>query len=233
MSTAPARFLPEPNGGTLALIRALGRILDDLERERIMTTNRIGALEREHGEALPHLHYVVAPLLEAEHRAVLELKRAWRKHPLAPWAKSVPGCGEKIIARLIAEIGDPADRPNVAKLWAYCGHGDPARKRARGMSQEELFRLGNPIAKKRAWLVGAQFVKTLRSPYRDVYVARRAATVDRVHATICARCGPAGHPATPGSPWSLAHQHADAIRFTTKDFLRDLWIEAVRLREDT
>lgn len=232
MSTAPAFPQPEPTGGSLAQIRALGRILDDLERMRIMTTNRIGALEREHGEALPHLHYVIEPLLEAEHRAVLELTRAWRKYPLAPWAKDIPGCGEKLIARLVAETGDPAERPNPGKYLAYCGHGDPHRKRAKGMSQEELFRLGSPHAKKRAYLLGRQFVMTLSSPYRTVYLEARERYAERNHESACVRCGPAGHPALPGSPWSLAHQHAAAIRFTTKRFLIDLWVEARRLREE-
>lgn len=93
---------------SLETIRTLGRLLDDLERVRIMNSNRIGALERTHGESLPHLVEIANPLNQAEHLAELELVRAWRKHPIAPWAKAVRGLGEKSIARLIAEIGDPA-----------------------------------------------------------------------------------------------------------------------------
>lgn len=62
-----------------------------------------------------------------------------------------------------------------------------------------------------------------RSPLRDVYDARRLTTIDRVHATPCVRCGPASKPAPEGSPWSLAHQHADALRIVGKELLRDLW----------
>ena len=93
---------------SLETIRTLGRLLDDLERVRIMNSNRIGALQRSYGEPLPHLVEIANPLNEAEHLAELELVRAWRKHPLAPWAKAIRGLGEKSIARLIAEIGSPA-----------------------------------------------------------------------------------------------------------------------------
>lgn len=99
---------PDGYDRSLETIRTLGRLLDDLERVRIMNSNRIGALERSYGEALPHLEEIATPLNQAEHLAELELIRAWRKHPLAPWAKEVRGLGEKSIARLIAEIGSPA-----------------------------------------------------------------------------------------------------------------------------
>lgn len=93
---------------SLQAIRTLGRLLDDLERVRIMNTNRIGALERSFGEALPHLVAISEPLNDAEHLAELEMVRLWRRMPLASWAKEVRGLGEKSIARLYAEIGDPS-----------------------------------------------------------------------------------------------------------------------------
>ena len=111
MSGHPSNDNPTESATTdrsLETIRTLGRLLDDIERVRIMNSNRIGALERAHGEALPHLLEIRSPLDQAEHLAELELVRAWRKHPLAPWAKEIRGVGEKSIARLIAEIGDPA-----------------------------------------------------------------------------------------------------------------------------
>lgn len=92
----------------LETIRMLGRLLDDMERVRIMNSNRIGALERLFGDSLPHLEEVSKPLSDAEHLAELELIRTWRKHPLSVWTKDIRGVGEKSIARLIAEIGDPA-----------------------------------------------------------------------------------------------------------------------------
>lgn len=209
----------------LDTIRTLGRLLDDLERVRIMNSNRIAALEREYGSALPHLSEIGRQVSAIEHEAELELKRAWRKHPLAPWAKEIKGCGEKLIARLIAEIGDPAERPNVAKLWAFCGHGDPERSQKRkGMTQEELFKQGSPIAKKRVYLLAAQFRRTPGSYYREVYDEARKKYANRVHAKSCVRCGPAGKPAPVGSEWSLGHQDAAALRYVGKEFLKDLWV---------
>ncbi|MCU4183994.1 hypothetical protein K6U06_06455 [Acidiferrimicrobium sp. IK] len=60
-------------------------------------------------------------------------------------------------------------------------------------------------------------------PYRQVYEQRRTATVDRAHQAPCVRCGPSGHPAAAGTPWSAGHQHADALRIVGKEILRDIW----------
>jgi hypothetical protein len=238
------KVAPEPIIGTsanLEAIRVLGSLLDDLERVKIANGNRIGALERQHGEAPLHLYAIQKQVEALEHQAELELIREWRKNPLAPWSKQQRGVGEKSIARLIAIIGDPAERPNVAKLWAYCGHGDPLRSQKRkGMTQDELFAQGNPSAKKRVWLIATAQIKAgvrsdkddddnvisryALSPAGQNYLDRRAMYETRTHQTPCARCGPAGHPAAVGSPWSPAHQHAAAIRYLGKEFLKELWI---------
>ncbi len=245
-----------PVDPVLFTIRQLGRTLDDIERLRIMNGNRVGAGQRS-GIELPWMDAISAQLDALEHSVELELKRAWRKHPLAPWAKAIPGAGEVLMARLIAEIGAaridkdtgeirraPIDAPNPGKLLAYCGHGDPARSGAipKGATQEELFKRGSPAAKKATWKLAYQFMRTVgsdatkpsdsnvqtrrspRSPYRDIYDERKADTVGRLHEKACKRCGPAGKPALPGSPWSDAHRHADALRIVGKRFLIDLWI---------
>jgi hypothetical protein len=235
------------------VLRVLAATLDDLERMRIMVGNRVAAAERACGDALPHLHEALGPLVDAEHRAELMLKRVWRRHPIAPWAKTIPGCGEKLIARLIALTGEPSLRAvghwvrtdaqrrlwivdgyeerTAAQLLAYCGHGDPARAvRRSGMTQEELFKQGNPSAKQAAWKLGYQFMRTPDSPYRDIYLAERRRYGDKCHDRTCARCGPAGRPALAGSPWSANHKHHAAIRNTTHAFLIDLWSESRRLR---
>lgn len=180
---APARAIAHstskehpPARVDLDTIKALGGLLDDLELVRVMNGNRIGALEREHGEALPHLLDIQDRVAAIEHLAHLELVRAWRKYPvLALWGKGYIGVGEKSIARLVAIIGDPAERPNVAKLWAYCGHGDAARKRAKGMSQDELFRLGNPRAKKQVHLIAEALMNRMCASCRREKDARRIA----------------------------------------------------------
>lgn len=186
---------------TLALIRHLGRTLDDLEKLRIQHQLRRMAFERDTGTPLPP-DPVLDQLESAEHQAELELKRLWRKHPLAPWAKTIRGVGEKSIARLIAEIGDPAARQTVSQLWAYCGY-DPTRRRRKGMSQEEAVACGNPHAKKQCWLIATSMLKTGN---RDVYDQRRA------------------HTAASNTDWTPGHSHNDALRITAKEFLKDLWI---------
>jgi hypothetical protein len=220
-ANVPSRTTSDPPARLLDTIKTLGSLLDDLEAVRVANGNRIGALEREYGEALPHLEVVQKQIRAAEHLAELELVRAWRKHPLARWAKEFKGVGEKSIARLVAIVGEPGERANVAKLWAYCGHGDPSRRRRKGMTQEELFRLGNPAAKKQTWLIACALLK---AGNREWYDEARGRYADRLHEARCVRCGPAGAPAEPGSPWSAAHQHAAALRFVGKQFLKELWV---------
>lgn len=138
------------------------------------------------------------------------------------------------MARLIATIGDPGERANPAKLWAYCGHGNPELSHIKkGASQADLFKRGSPEAKKRVWLLSSQFVRTASSPYRPVYEEARVKYAERTHAASCVRCGPKGKPALAGSSWSLGHQHAAALRFVGKQFLLDLWKEARRLQVDS
>jgi hypothetical protein len=222
----------------LSSIRTLGRLLDDLEHARKQNGNRIGALEREYGSALPALAVVQDGLAGVEHQAVLQLRRMWRQHPLAQWQAETHGLGEKLMARLIAEIGDPyiasphhwhegtliEDDPyerTVSQLWQYCGHGNPHLKRRAGMSQDEAFMLGKARAKSIVHLISEGLIKARNPEYRAVYDAARAAAADRNHERACAQCH-----AKPGDPWRPGHQHAHALRLVGKEFLKALWIEA-------
>ena len=143
------------------------------------------------------------------------------------------GHGDRI---LVAD--DPSPR-TVGQLWSYCGHGDPTRVLHKGMTAEEVLQVGNKRTKAIVWNIAESCLKAgvrkseadtdVRigiSHYGDVYLKRRKDTAERVHATDCVRCGPAGKPALIGSPWSKAHQHADALRIVGKEVLRDLWLAA-------
>ncbi len=267
----PARGLSEPIVVSLAdpTLALAADVLDDLEAVRIANENRLRQLTRdetdsdgeERGFGLDATHPDVAKLealvkmlADAEHQATLNLNRVMRRHPLGPWVKAQKGVGEKTAARLLAIIGDPyvnmqtGEVRTVSQLWAYAGHGDPARKLRKGMTQADLFALGNPTAKKRTWLIATAILKAgggeekaiavaesslLTPSLASAYYARKRATEGRLHATECKRCGPSGKPAQPGSPWSDAHRHADALRITGKEFLRGLWIEAKRIHETT
>jgi hypothetical protein len=219
-----------------ATIRVLGKALDDLQRQRIAIGNRIGAAERTLGEALPRLYVIKEGIEALEDGAAKELERAFRKHPLAPWVKSVRGAGAVNVARLIAEIGDPTFGSHghweengrrvwviddyyertPAQLWAYCGVGDPKHSKIpKNATQEDIFRRGKPIARKQLHLISTSMLKARN---REVYDARRAETEGRLHEDACKPC----HAKT-GDPWRDGHAHADALRIVSKEFLRELW----------
>lgn len=220
-------------------IRVLGKILDDLQRERIAIGNRIGAAERTVGEPLPRLTVLSDDMKRIEHGAELELGRAFRKHPLRPFQQSVHGAGEINVARLLAEIGDPAYGSDghweenghrvwtidatwertVSQLWAYCGVGDPKRSRIpKNASQADIFKRGKPLARKQLYLTATSMLK---AGNREIYDNRREETRERPHEDTCPQCH-----AKPGDPWKDGHSHADALRIVSKEFLRELWGEA-------
>lgn len=180
--------------------------LDDLERVRIATENRVRSLIEVKGlEGSPEEQQMrdLADAIKAlEKTAVKDLERAMRIHPLGPWQKQAKGVGEKQLGRLLAAIGNPADRPNVAKLWQYCGHGDPARSHCRKGRPVEH----SPVAKMRVHLIAKSCIKQMDSPYRAVYDRERAKWADR--------------------EVSLGHQDNHALRVVGKEVLKDLWVAA-------
>lgn len=226
-------------------------VLDDAERTRIANENRLRQLTRSEADSdgehrgfgldeshpdVARLAALVDALKKIEHQAALNLARLLRQHPLGDWVKAQKGVGEKQAARLLAVVGDPyvnestGELRTVSQLWAYCGHGDPSRRRFKGMSQADLFTLGSPVAKSRLWLISTAVLKA-QGPLSQHYYDRKTKTEGRLHAAPCVRCGPSGKPAPEGSPWSDAHRHADALRVLGKAILRDLWREAKRLHE--
>ena len=236
--------------------------LDDFQRVRIATDNRLRALNQVKcmGDTIEagRMRQTSDTLAALEHGVTLELKRVMRKHPLGPWVKAQAGVGEKQAARLLASIGDPATRANPAQLWAYCGYV-PGQRRQKGVKSN-----WSAVAKSQAYLIAESCTKqtctacrrqsaekkangdgTLGwtpppadctcadvSPYRAVYDQYRVAHAESVHTDPCAQCGPAGKPAQPGSPLSMGHRKARAVRYVAKRILRDLWREARRVQSD-
>lgn len=239
---------------TLGAVVLAAGLVDDIEKSRIACALRAASLRDVYGLAGSDeertLAAISGALAAVEHQATLALRRALRRHALGPWASRTIGVGEKQLGRLLAVIGDPYwntlyDRPRtVSELWAYCGlhvlRSDPghtldgthgqgagvAPRRQRGV-------LGNwsSDARTRAYLIAVSCVRHRGGPYRAVYDAGREKYADAMHATSCVRCGPSGRPALPGSPLSLGHQHARALRLVMKAVLRDLWVEAKALHE--
>jgi hypothetical protein len=119
------------------------QIVDDLERARIASENRLRLMtrseadsdgeERGWGLAVDHPEVVMlAAFVESikalEKEAVANLQKAMRRHPMwSRWGQHARGIGEKQLARLLAQIGDPyvnvraQTTRRVSSLWAYCG----------------------------------------------------------------------------------------------------------------
>jgi hypothetical protein len=244
--TVTHRSLADP------LLAFAADMLDDAERNRKANKSRLEQLTRsvpdkdgrvrgfgldESHPAVRRLAAQVDMLYKIEHEAELILAYFLRRHPLGAWvkARAQKGIGEKQGPRLLAVIGDPyineaTGQPRtVSQLWAYCGHGAPSRRR-KGMTQDDLFALGNPVAKSRLWLISTS-VLVAQGPLSAAYYDRKVKTEGRLHAAPCVRCGPSGKPAPVGSPWSDGHRNADALRVLGKTILRDLWKEAKRIHE--
>lgn len=253
--TTPIPITPARVVDPLGVIRTLGGLLDDLEQVRKANGNRISAVTRDEGSVHPALSLASDELLAVEHHAVLELVRAWRQHPLAEWSASQKGVGEKSIARLVALIGDPADRSNPAKLWAYCGVGNPNLRPHPGMSQAEVFKLGRARAKSQVWLIATAMTKQRCAACTTASRDRAARKGEDDQGWVpppadceCVERGFVGRArydarravtqtrvheracgpchAKAGEAWKPGHQHADALRVIGKAFLLDLWKEA-------
>ncbi len=214
--------------------------LDDTERVRIANDNRLRSMAAVGIDTTPYQQQA-APFAQIEHQATLALQRALRKHPLGPFVKRTTGIGEKQGARLIASIGDLTynhleDRPRrgPAELWAYCGF-IPGQRRQKGIKSN-----WNASAKMRAFLIAEKTITmtgepdkngkpSALSPYRATYDNARHKYATATHDRPCPQCGPKGKPAQPGSPLSLGHQHARALRVVAKEILKDMFLEAKAL----
>lgn len=122
---------------------------------------------------------------------------------------------ESAMPKRVLAIGD-VRTTGVRELWAYCGHGDPSRRRRRNQSQDEALASGNPAAK---MIVHQMAEFALRSngapdkngkargktPYYDCYLAARA------HAEEL-------HP-----DWKPGHVYNHAVRLVGKAILKDFW----------
>jgi hypothetical protein len=203
--------------GTLhdALLLVHAEALDDLESARLAMENRVRAMRQVHGlEGTPEeqrLDGLVEALRKLEHQAVLDLQKVVKKHPLGDWIIKTQGIGLKQGGRLLATIGDPGARPNVAKLWAYCGYSvrdGQAPKRRKGERSN-----WNMKARSQAYLIAESCMKNRRSPYRAIYDYGREKYADCQITDL--------------------HKHKRALRLVAKAILRDLWIEARRLAAES
>jgi hypothetical protein len=162
---------------------------------------------------------------KASRRALILTYRQTVPASIRDWQQQSHGIGDHTLARLLGIIGDPiikvphrwegegSDRVllvadpewrTVSDLWSYCGHGDPNRRKRKGMTPAEVFALGSSDAKSIVWNIACGVIKANKGTYRDTYDAARAKYAER-------------------PDWTPGHQHAAAIRLVGKTILKDLW----------
>jgi len=213
-------------------------MLNDIEKARIMSTNRYGTYtstdEKKGGhglpKSLPSMKAIAAynkDFKRFENFAVRELTRTMKDHPLYDWIMETHGLGLKSTARYLASVGgDPAWNNTegrlrtVRELWSYSGlavvdGAAPTRRRGTKLKWKTNARM-------RAWNIAEPIVKA-GGPYRAYYDEARSKYDDAVHDRKCVRCGPSGNPALEGSPLSPGHQHARGIRAVMKAVTKDMW----------
>lgn len=224
-------------------VRVVARQFYDAQKSRIRAQNRYRAATARDEHIDPSFVEPIRLMEDVEAMYQRVLRNHYRQvvHPaVREWVDKTPGLGEHLMARLLGEIGDPAiaypahweesnDQDNegkrvlvfeepfsrgVRELWAYCGFGDPDRRRKKGMTQEDAFGLGNPLAKTLAWQLAESCIKQngtpdkngksrARSPYRDCYEKSKAHYAER--------------------DWTPKHIQNAATRYTAKAILKDMW----------
>jgi hypothetical protein len=167
-----------PDREAYLVLRVMADSLADAMDHRIALTNRLRSGQTDPGITAD----IVANLDNTERLLRKAMVKAFRRASpeLSQWARDTVGIGEETVARLLGRIGHPviaqpyhwegegdsrtlvADPPferTVSQLWSYCGHGDPARRRRKGMTAEEAFGLGSPDAKKLVYLLSVATMK--------------------------------------------------------------------------
>lgn len=203
---------------------ALGNRLSRAQVDPLLFSNQIGAVRAAEAIAKKDLN--------GEFKAVVAKE-------IIEWQQNSAGIGEHLLARLLGEIGDPKtaipmwwegtgkDRKLMIgepyqrtprQLFAYCGVGDPERKRKKGMTAEEAEALGRPTAKMIVRLLAESCIKQVVKPLEDgdyVNQVQYRAVYDKERARYNTREG-----------WTDARKHNAALRRVGRAILYDLWLVA-------
>lgn len=250
----PMTIASAPDRGPFDELRTLAEAFADAQKTRVGLGNRLssGTVPENVSSAIladqRRTEKLISNAMVASfRRATPEIRR---------WTIATPGLGEPSMARLIGIIGHPiiarphhwegegkkrvlvADEPferNVAKLWAYCGHGDPERKKRKGMSATEAMALGNPRAKTVIHLIAENVIK---EPGRKT----RPKPNEPADTPSLVNGGQQPEEAKRGyrrlyeetrlrywidhTEWGDGHQLNAALHLVAKEILRDLWLVA-------
>lgn len=234
--------------------------LDDMERVRIATSNRLRSLTEpveiksagiviDKGMAnTPESQALEAQLdalKAAEKSAVRELQRAMKAHPLAGFVSGNKGIGEKTVGRLLGSIGHPLFRYDpeteeevertVSQLRSYCGCGDMAeQRRKKGVKSN-----WNAEARKQMFVIAEGTIKSRCYACREAGKEREEGEGWTPPPKGCT-CEADGfhYRATfdkargsyEGTDITDGHKMNRALQKVKKEFLKDLWLEARRVQ---
>jgi hypothetical protein len=192
--------IPGPSGFVgvqdQAVFKMAADTVDELEALRMAAVSRLGQLTRTgpdedgiiRGLGMPlddpaviRLAWMIEQIRILENKAVGDLEKQMRTHPMGSWVKKQCGLGGKQMARLLAAIGDPYVMPamkdadgvreparvrTLAELRGYCGLGVVD---VEGVGFAPRKRKGHrvhwdPAARMRLRLVTESCMKQLRKP---------------------------------------------------------------------
>lgn len=257
-----------PPAGPFDELRVLADTFADVQQLRISVESRLRAQAVPPTMATP----LMTSLVATEKLAGRFMRASFRRAApeVAQWVEATPGLGEHTVARLLGAIGHPVmatpahwegdgeerhlvwDKPfvrTVSQLWAYAGHGDPARRRRKGQTAEEAMAGGNPRAKMLVHLIAESCIKCVgdgamgeAKPSQDPPLADANGEVSGDGAmelpettAVAPRRRPSPYRMTydlararyaERTEWPLARRHAAALRLVGKEILRDLWLVA-------
>lgn len=169
-------------------------------------------------------------LKKADKDNTKELCRQIENTIFGPWLAEQPGLGAKSLARLLGPLGDPylrtvidyaeddteREKPlgehheprTLRQLWSYAGlatdEQGQAKRRTKGMSQAESFSLGNPVLRKRAYVISETLQKNGVNK-NDELIAEEKALEE---AKERARAEKKPLPKTPTGPYDLERRYS-------------------------
>lgn len=226
LGTDPSSLPPNPatvSKGQFLPLRLHAEMYEDAVKAFVAISNRASRSDLD-----PDIYAQQVKLMkstkEALGKALVVVYRQVVPQEIIEWQESTPALGAHTLARLLGLTGHPrialphhwegsgedrvlvADEPHlrtIGQFRAYCGHGDPSRKRRKEMSAGDAAALGSPRAKMVTYLLADAARKNRNSPYRMVYDLARVKYAER--------------------DWTLGHQDAAAMRKVGKEILKDLW----------
>jgi hypothetical protein len=149
--------------------------------------------------------------------------------PVSQWANGIRGFGALGLAIIVGEAGDLGGYSNPSKLWKRMGVAVLDGKRQGGLpksaSAADWEAHGyNRVRRSRLYTIGSSMVMAGETPYRKLYLDRKAYEAARAEADGLTVAPSAKIPKGKQSEYrSLGHIDNRARRYVEKRLLRDLW----------